>query len=671
MNKKRQKKIKRPIKILTLDTETRGLFGEMFRVAIYDGADNKYYAANTINEIKNTLIKYSIKYDCHVFIHNLDFDLAKLASELIPNALLDKSIFINNNVTVFSTSLVESQAIEENDIIPQPITLHDSNKIIMGKLSKICKDFGLDEYQSKIDLKDHILSIGWGRDREDQPTSDPDQYDPFNSEGYYFKHVDPWERQLNEYLRMDCVSLYHVITTMIELSELEIDDFLRCPTTASLAMKIFQKNYKADYKKATSTIYAGKFGEAAEMFVREAYCGGRTEVFIPEILDGFHYDENSMYPYAMKTRHIPYGKPIMYSGQKAHDIFSYWYNTDQGAGFIQCDVYVPTDMFIPPLPLKRFNKLIFPTGNITGTWTFHELKMAIDYGCSVHKIHHCLYFEKTAVIFKNFVEYFEEIKNTSKGAKRLFAKLMQNSLYGKFGMKRIRKTLLPYSEKSKCEERLQQENLRYFEFENDLYGKFIEAEVISKQEYIQPHIAAYITSYARMNLFEVLQLQLEKGYVAYCDTDSIVCEKELPPDYIDDLEYGKWKKEAELKSGLFLQPKTYAEHESTGHINLKFKGVPKRQLDEMNYDSFTAILNRLKEIENMEAAGIEIPKEEYYYKLFDGIEKRHKFAATLKSGHTDFDRIMYVKKGMLLNNMQKRKMYYNDNTSAAHELKEW
>ncbi|MFE7084547.1 hypothetical protein ACFU89_34380, partial [Priestia megaterium] len=158
MTTRNKKRVQKPVRIFTLDAETRGFWGNLFRVGLYDGASKKYYVSNTFKEIKTTLLKYSIKYDCHVYVHNLGFDLSKIIYETLPGAELKNSIFINNDVALFKTSMSTASDIkEEREIESTPITFHDSNKIILGKLKKICKDFGLDEHQSKIELKDHIL----------------------------------------------------------------------------------------------------------------------------------------------------------------------------------------------------------------------------------------------------------------------------------------------------------------------------------------------------------------------------------------------------------------------------------------------------------------------------------------------------------------------------------
>ncbi|MFD9950934.1 DNA polymerase, partial [Nonomuraea sp. NPDC059022] len=646
-------------KILTLDTETRGLFGEVFRVGLYDGS--RYRATNTFKNLKTVLSQYTTKYDCHVFIHNLDFDISKIAKDILPEADLKNSIFINNVVTVFKTGLNESQITEENEIISQPITFHDSSKLVMGSLKKICEDFNISQEKAKIDLKDHILKLGWALDADGNPTNDPGKYDDRESQGNYFMKVDPYEPELNEYLRLDCVALYEIVTMLIEISGLPIHEFLKCPTTASLAMKVYQMNYPEDYEKAISTNYGySKWGEFTEDFIRKAYYGGRTEVFQSELNGGFHYDVNSLYPYVMKVNPIPIGKPRHHKGDKARNVFKYWYSYRQGGGFLECDIHIPTTLHIPPLPHRMYKKLCFPVGNLSGIWTFEEIELALEMGCKKKKINKCIYFEKTDYIFKDFVSYFEEIKNTSDGAKKTFAKLMQNALYGKFGMQRVRQTILPVTEIETCEEK----GYPYVELFNPVYGQeFIEAAVPSKAPYIQPHIAAYVTSYARILLYRGLIKQLEKGDVAYCDTDSIACEAIFDDDMVDDREYGKWKLEGILEEGLFIQPKTYYEKYADeikpeeiekeissfsrnvfnypekskvkqyrlvkGSETMKFKGIPGAYIKKLNRGVYYDILEKLKSLQARQERGEMITKKEAYYSIYKGELKRRKFATML------------------------------------------
>lgn len=684
------KRVQHPQMILTMDTETRGLFGDVFRVGLYD-ENGKYYVSSDTKTIRDIIYNYSKKYECHIFIHNLDFDIAKMAHEFIPFANLRDSVFINNNVTMFNTNLTTMHDDDTELMNTHNVVFHDSLKLIMGSLANICKDFGIDDDSAKFNLTDHIINLGWAHDDNNKlintklPLEEiKAKYNKHFSEGYYFENVDPFEKVLNHYLRKDCESLMIVLKTLIEISGLPTREFLKCPTTASLALKVFNTLYEDDFKKICSTHYHGKYGNGLENYIREAYYGGRTECFVPESENGFHYDVNSLYPSVMKTKKIPFGKAhYIDNPQRTKDVFNNWYNFRNGTGFLKCKIEIPTDIFIPPLPVKRYGKLLFPVGKIQGTWTFEEIEKAMQMGAIVHEVIDCVYFEKSDYLFKDFIHQFEHMKVTSTGAKKLFAKLMQNSLYGKFGMQRIRKTLLPITELNNCIDREKEEGLRYQVLENPLIAneQFIEAETISEARYIQPHVAAYITAQARLVLLDGLLQQKERGEVYYCDTDSIVCSAPMDDIMIDDNEYGKWALESVLEYGMFLQPKMYYEKYKDGGETKKFKGLPKSQLGFITENTYTDLLKRMKEIQYKQENNIPISDEESVYRLLDTSkpeyrdkkiaiqktqEKRIKFATSLKQGTQNFDEKIEIKKNVILINAQKRDMDYLRNTSRPH-----
>ncbi len=662
---RKKKKDKKPIKLFTLDTETRGLFGDVFRVGLYDG--NQYWVHDTFAGIQHVINQFVGTHECHIYIHNLDFDLAKIGKYLLPTAILDDSIFINNNVAVFYAT--------------SNIILHDSLKLLPSSLENLCKDFGLIN-DKKIDLSEHLIKNNYA-------VYDNGKFNKNKSLEKYFMNVDPFEKELNEYLKFDCISLFNILIQIQEISGLGLREFINCPTTASLAMKVYKTLFPDDYEEVVSTNYLGEWGSFIEDVVRQGYYGGRTEVFIPELANGYHYDVNSLYPYVMKVNEFPTGYYDLYDGNKARTIYYMWKRNRKGAGMAWVNIHVPEDMHIPPLPVRHDKKLIFPVGKLSGVWTFQEIEMAERYGCKVEKIEQIIFFKNTEPVFKNFVEKFEEIKNNSEGAKRTFAKLMQNSLYGKFGMNRERDGLKMHTEE--LEEELIENEIKYRVFYHPfLKRKFIESPTISKAEYIQPHIAAFVTSYARCLLYESIMHQLEKGeIVAYCDTDSMATSSQLDPELEHDKEYGKWKLEAEIKEAIFLQPKLYFEEEHAfkkdkdGNFilddngnkmhkqTIKAKGIPKDVLTDFTKDTYINILNKIKngeeriEIFGSKNAVVGDKKEK---------EVRQKFATLLKNeklfgeGKKGFDTPQFIKKGINLRAKQKREMDYVNNSSKPRRV---
>ena len=86
-----------------------------------------------------------------------------------------------------------------------------------------------------------------------------------------------------------------------------------------------------------------------------------------------------------------------------------WKRKRVGAGFLKCKVHIPF-MNLPPLPIRssELKKLCFPVGDIAGTWTFHELEMAIDEGCHIIEAYEAMYWKETADIFSRYISFWEE-----------------------------------------------------------------------------------------------------------------------------------------------------------------------------------------------------------------------------------------------------------------------
>lgn len=640
MNKGKKKKGEKPAKILTLDTETRGLFGEVFRVGLYDGS--MFYAADSFNEIKHVILHYTTTYSVHVYIHNLDFDLSKIAEDVLEGIDFENSLFIQNNVTVFSTYMQMMNEQGEEPIRRAPVTFHDSLKVLPGSLANLCESFGLGDDERKIDLSDHIKARGWAQ------TDQEGNFDKEASLNYYFHHVEPDEEQLNIYLEYDCKSLHTLLTRAIELSNLDDEEFVQCPTAASLAMRVYKEVWNGDYETACTGNFRGDFGGFVESFIRGAYYGGRTEVFKPELIDGYHYDVNSLYPYVMKAHTFPVGWYDHYRGQAAKEKLAFWLMFGEGGGFAEIDIHVPEDLHIPPLPSKRDKKLLFPVGDLSGTWAFPEIALAIQYGCTINAVHQVIYFQKMKPIFRDFVSYWEEVKTTSHGAKREFSKLMQNSLYGKFGMQRKRRTLLALENRDKLEEDGEMYIVRHHPL---LKEDFIEAETITHAAYIQPQIAAYVTAYARIHLYKQL-MDKTSGEKYYCDTDSIVCKKPFEDDLVDKTAYGKWDLENVIREGVYIQPKMYMEKTADGKLIRKAKGVPKSEMPGLTETRYKEILSEIKN----GADRVE---------LYEGVRKNKKFVTKLKNGES-FNRTENVKKGINLRAQHKRKMDYLNNQTSPH-----
>jgi hypothetical protein len=86
---------------------------------------------------------------------------------------------------------------------------------------------------------------------------------------------------------------------------------------------------------------------------RDAFYGGRTEAFtlFQKDQDISYVDVTSLYPYINKTDKIPIGH---------HEIVTEGFtDIQQYEGLIKCKILPPRGLYIPVLPVKMNNKLLF------------------------------------------------------------------------------------------------------------------------------------------------------------------------------------------------------------------------------------------------------------------------------------------------------------------------
>lgn len=570
----------REVKIVTLDTETIGLDGPLKRIAIYDGGSAPLYG-HTFKDVEWKLIEwYKEGFMPHLYIHNADFDLRKTPE-----------IFAKGNVLWNTTKKIGNKYAR---LTCRHYTIHDSFKIFPSSLAKLSKDFDLEH--GKLDL--------WQAVQDRYPGEYTDHVD-------FLNRCDPDDPLYLEYLGYDVISLYELLQKMMEIAKLAPEEFVRIMSTASLSRYLFKNGYggeqfitegrqKTDFDLLCSckawgsekTMQHSNISYVeCELKIREAFYGGRTEVFTPICPGGYHYDVNSLYPAAMIDNEFPIGYPeYIHKPNIAAIRWRDWLKYRKGLGFVKADVYVPPQT-IPPLPSKM-GKLAFVTGYISGSWTYNELAYAVEKcGVEVLHVHEVIHFEKTFKVFHNFVRTFYELKEQGSregnASLRTMAKLVLNTAYGWTVLNRFDKTALrdlKMLDKWKDSGRILyvNEDLGMFEIWDKVTATTIQAQ-----------IGAYVTSYARLILLDALRMQAEKGTVYYCDTDSIVCSEPLPPEMVDGNRLGAWDLEAVLDSALFLQPKVYTERVK-GKDSIKFKGITKSRQQQLDRDFYEEILRRLQ-----------------------------------------------------------------------------
>lgn len=346
------------------------------------------------------------------------------------------------------------------------------------------------------------------------------------------------------YLKQDCVGLWKLLEKFHHYIEQTLGGEVGI-TAPATSMKVFRRRYlKASYPRSVGT----------HDFVRGSYCGGRVEVFRRDGEGLRYYDINSSYPRAMLDP-MPAGVASRWDGPPPSIL------TRNHIGFVNCDVWVPPAVQIPPLPIKAGpelphcqGKLVFPVGRLSGTWEWSELQKAVQLGVEIDRFHESVWYEGVA-LFRDYVRDIYRYRDKSRPdfdeALAQIAKILLNSLYGKFGMRTERLKIYRWNDPL-----LPDDAYPANRADPDCPIWYAKTEVDAP--YIMPQISARVTALARVRLLEAMLKAREcGGHVYYCDTDSVITDVVLPTS----TELGDLKDEFPEVSGdlrgKFLGPKLY------------------------------------------------------------------------------------------------------------------
>jgi hypothetical protein len=176
-------------------------------------------------------------------------------------------------------------------------------------------------------------------------------------------------------------------------------------------------------------------------------------------------------------------------------------------------------------------------------------------------------------------------------AMNLTAKLLMNSLYGKFGMKtEITKVEILNNNKEEINKYLDKFNTNIVDIiylENKIVliyniNKFTPSDInnvfhddVFHALDINIAIASAITAYARIRMSSFKNNPNFKLYNS--DTDNIVINKPLPDELVGK-ELGLMKLEHTITKAVFLAPKVYGLIEENGNEIIKAKGLTKNTI---------------------------------------------------------------------------------------------
>jgi hypothetical protein len=555
-------------KIIVMDVETRDI-GDRKRVyciSIFDGSKIKNLFLSDYNNEKDLLessIKYLLreKYNKHkVYFHNFSkFD----------SAFFIKTLSILSNKTL--------KPITRNDKIIELkfyygsnyyIVFRDSLLLLPAKLSKLAKSFGFEDkgvfpydfvnnkhinldYNGKFP-RFHFFP--WEKFSDSQEILD------YRNNYFEYKKLFKYKKwnlrdESIKYCENDVRILYNVL---IKFNKIIFEKFnvdgLKYPTLSSLSFAIYRTNY---LRSLTIPLITGNLYKALKL----SYTGGSVDVYrsYGENING--YDVNSLYPSVMRNNDMPVGNPIFFEG----DVYEY---EKDPFGFFEVEVNCPLDLNVPMLQIRIKTSKGFRTITPVGTWTWgyfsEEIKGAIKLGCTF-KVLRGFLFERQN-IFKDFVTDINKYKENSErnSAEYIIFKMIQNSIYGRFGMKPEIENSLIVSDKE-FDELISNDYIipiKYYDLDEN-NKKFItfydlrDTNLLNftREMNVSVSIASAITAYAR--IFMSYYKNLPDITLFYSDTDSIYCKGNLDEKYISEKELGKFKLEKKLTKGIFLTAKMY------------------------------------------------------------------------------------------------------------------
>lgn len=250
---------------------------------------------------------------------------------------------------------------------------------------------------------------------------------------------------------------------------------------------------------------------AVEDLCRRGYYGGYTFLSSTRLVrDAVTLDVNSMYPYVMRRYGVPAGVAT-------------YTERERGAApaYYQARVEVPRTTLRPSVPYRDEHGVSWPTGSFETVLTSEEIAHARAHGTRV-TVQYGYTFQRTVWPFERFVSACERIRLEAPGtARNRLAKLLQSSLYGKFGAR-------PFVERYVLLGTPPADTTHWRPVINQDTGEIAPYLYCCieplKQSYLHPEWAGWITAQARLTLLRAVEV-IGPGQVLYGDTDSLTVSR--------------------------------------------------------------------------------------------------------------------------------------------------
>lgn len=421
----------------------------------------------------------------------------------------------------------------------EKVVFYDSLKKLPFKVAVIAKAFELQQSKGEIDYRAH------------------------RPKGY---EMTPEEK---EYIVTDC-------QIVAEALKIQFEQGLKKMTNASDALN----GYKNIIGKSRWEKWFPQLPIELDADIRRAYKGGFVYLN-PKYrnvrgLQGITLDVNSLYPSVMYYCLLPYGYPIFFEGRPDPDEKYPLYIVHLKCTFELKPGHLPT------LQLKN-NRRYVETEYLTTSrvdmggyeendpvemWlTNVDYQLLLDH----YVLEDVTYingfkFKGAVGMFKEYIDYWMHIKETTTGALRQLAKLMLNSLYGKFATNPKARKKIPYLDPET----------------NVVRYKYGDPEL---RDPVYTAMGCFITAYAREKTIRSAQAVYDR--FIYADTDSLHLVGQEPPEGLEihPTHLGAWKNEGRFEDSKFIRAKTYMETVD-GKTKVTCAGMPDNVKEKVTYDNF-------------------------------------------------------------------------------------
>ena len=517
-------------------------YSRVWAWAIYEIGNDNFTYGNSIDTFFDWCFRDKRKNDT-LYFHNLKFDgeyifywLLKNGYEVVQTKkeVHDKSFtcLISDTGQFYSIEIYKTAG-----KYPNKITIFDSLKILNFSVDQIAKDFSLPIRKLELD------------------------YDTYREVGH---ELTPHEI---DYIRCD-------VEIMAKALDIMFKQNLTKMTIGSNALHNF-KDMLSSFE-----LYFPTLPFEIDKSIRESYKGGFT--YLNSIYkeadikrDIIVLDSNSMHPSHMMNDWMPIGEPAYFEGKYERDILYPLFIQRMSCSFKLKEGKIPSIQLKHTLGYVPTEYLETTDGDIvtlTLTSVDYEL-FFMQYDVSDITYHDGFKFKRLKGIFTGYINYWTnekiEAKKNNNTALYRIAKLMLNSLYGKFGLNPRVRSKYPVLDEV-------DERVRY-----KLYPEEIRNSVYCP-------VASFITAYSRYDIITTSQAIRDyslatygEDYYIYSDTDSIhmikLSDEELAKIIkMDDYKLGYYKKESEAVRGIYIRQKCYMEIEASGKVNTTVAGLPKK-----------------------------------------------------------------------------------------------